>query len=110
MADNNGFRQFFNSGYKQEKNTSDKEAIALGYDPGDEAPKVLASGRGHIAEKIIDKAKESNVPIHEDKKLADSLSQVEIGEFIPPELYKVVAEVLVFVDSMDKIKSKINKR
>lgn len=89
---------------KEEKKT----AVALEYSPGDQAPKVIATGRGVLAEKIIDVAKESNVPVHKDAKLARSLSILDIGEYIPPELYSIVAEVLVFVDSMDKIQSKLN--
>ena len=54
----------------------------------------------------IEKAKEEKVPVHKDGKLADTLSRLEIGEMIPPELYEVVAEILVFVDAMDKIKAK----
>lgn len=84
-----------------------KQAIALEYDPSKDAPTVVASGRGLMAEKIIEKAKESNVPVHRDDKLADTLSRLDIGEMIPPELYEVVAEVLVFVDAMDKIRSKM---
>ena len=84
-----------------------KQAIALEYDPDDMAPRVIASGRGILAEKIIEKAKENDVPIHRDDKLADTLSRLEIGEMIPPELYEVVAEILVFVDSMDKLKGKM---
>lgn len=84
-----------------------KQAIALEYDPSDAAPKILASGRGALAERIIEKAQEADVPIHRDDKLADTLSRLEIGDMIPPELYEVVAEILLFVDSMDKIKSKI---
>ena len=84
-----------------------KQAIALEYNPAEDAPKVIATGRGVLAEKIIEKAKESAVPIHRDDKLADTLSRLEIGEMIPPELYEVVAEILVFVDAMDKLKSKI---
>ncbi len=84
-----------------------KQAVALEYDPSDQAPRVVASGRGILAEKIIEKAKESDVPIHRDDKLADTLSRLEIGEMIPPELYEVVAEILIFVDSMDKIKGKM---
>lgn len=84
-----------------------KQAIALEYDPGEEAPKVIASGKGILAEKIIEKAKEANVPVHKDDKLADTLSRLEIGDMIPPELYEVVAEILVFVDAMDKLKGKM---
>lgn len=93
-------------GGEQEKNKV-KQAIALEYDPSEDAPRVIASGRGVLAERIIEKAKESEVPIHRDDKLADTLSRLDIGEMIPPELYEVVAEILVFVDSMDKLKKKL---
>ena len=86
-----------------------KQAIALEYDPNDEAPRVIASGKGALAERIIEKAKESDVPVHRDDKLAETLSRLEIGETIPPELYEVVAEILVFVDAMDKIRAKLGK-
>ena len=89
------------------KSNKPKQAIALSYDPSDDAPKVVASGRGILAEKIIEKAQEFDVPIHKDDKLADTLSRLEIGEMIPPELYEVVAEVLLFVDKVDKIKGKV---
>ena len=65
-----------------------KQAVALEYDPSDEAPRVIASGKGILAEKIIEKAQESSVPIHRDDKLADTLS-------------RLVAEILVFVDAVD---------
>lgn len=91
----------------EEKKTKVKQAIALEYNPEDAAPKVIASGRGILAEKIIEKARESDVPVHRDDKLADTLSRLEIGEMIPPELYEVVAEILIFVDSMDKLKKKL---
>lgn len=87
-----------------------KQAVALEYNPSDDAPRVIASGRGVLAEKIIEKAQESDVPIHRDDKLADTLSRLDIGDMIPPELYEVVAEILVFVDSMDKLKGKMKKR
>jgi len=85
----------------------DKSAIALEYEKEDIAPKVIASGRGHLAEKIISAANEYDIPVHQDAKLAKSLSELEIGEYIPKELYQVVAEVLVYVDAMDKIKGKV---
>lgn len=93
----------------EEKREKIKQAIALEYDPEENAPRVIASGRGLIAEKIIEKAKEADVPVHRDDKLADTLSRLEIGEMIPPELYEAVAEILVFVDSMDKIRSKLQR-
>lgn len=86
-----------------------KVAVALGYDTEDEAPKILASGRGAVADKIIAVAQEAKVPLHQDDRLAASLSKVEIGECIPPELYQVVSEVLVFVDQLDQMKEKLLK-
>lgn len=94
---------------KKKEKQKVKQAIALSYDPDDAAPKVIASGKGALAERIIEKAQESAVPVHRDDKLADTLSRLEIGDMIPPELYEVVAEILVFVDAMDKIKAKMNK-
>ena len=93
----------------EEKKNKVKQAIALEYNPDEAAPKVIATGRGALAERIIEKAKESDVPVHRDDKLADTLSRLEIGDMIPPELYEVVAEILVFVDSMDKIRAKMHK-
>ena len=87
-----------------------KQAIALSYEFGDEAPKILATGKGIIAEKIIEKAKESDVPLYKDSKLANTLSKLEIGDMIPPELYTVVAEILVFVDNMDRLKGKMSRK
>lgn len=84
-----------------------KTAVALEYDPGEQAPKIIASGKGVLAEKIIEKAQESQVPIHKDERLANTLSKLEIGDFIPPELYEVVAQVLMFVDRLDNIKEKV---
>lgn len=90
-----------------ELSTQNKTAVALSYDPEESAPKVIASGKGYVAERILERAKDSAIPIHKDEKLAASLSKLEIGEAIPPELYDVVAEVLVFVDKMDRIKGKV---
>lgn len=94
---------------KEMKKEKPKQAIALAYNPGDTAPEIIATGKGALAEKIIEKAKEADVPLYRDDKLADTLSKLEIGDMIPPELYKVVAEILVFVDEMDKLKGKIKE-
>lgn len=92
----------------KEKNKKPAQAVALEFDPEYDAPKVIASGKGALAEKIIAEAKNNNVPVHKDTKLADTLSKLEIGDTIPPELYEVVAEILVFVDQMDRIKEKLD--
>ena len=86
-----------------------KQAVAIEYDPNDIAPKIVATGRGKLAERIIEEAKANDVPVHEDEKLAGTLSRLDIGEYIPPELYEVVAEILVFVDNMEKIRSKLGR-
>lgn len=79
--------------------TSDARiAVALHYERGEkDAPRVVAKGRGTIGEKIIDVAKAHDIPIEENEVLAGALSNVELGDEIPEELYKAVAEVLVFV-------------
>lgn len=87
-----------------------KTAIALEYEPGEQAPKVVATGKGHLADRIIDTAQEASVPVHKDEKLAKSLSILDVGEYIPPELYGIVAEVLVFVDGMEKIQRKMDRK
>ncbi|HEY2213314.1 MAG TPA: EscU/YscU/HrcU family type III secretion system export apparatus switch protein [Bradyrhizobium sp.] len=71
-------------------------AVALHYDKSG-APRVVAKGRGNIGEKIIEIAKAHDIPIEENEVLAGALSNVELGDEIPAELYKAVAEVLVFV-------------
>ena len=69
-----------------------KKAVALGYNRSqDNAPKVLASGAGEIANKIISLAKEHDIPIKEDPDLIEILSKVEVDQEIPPNLYKAVA-------------------
>jgi len=75
-----------------------KKAIALKYEQNkDSAPKVVAKGRGWIAERIIELARKHGVPLKENHALVEVLSKLEIYEEIPVELYKAVAEILVFV-------------
>ena len=76
--------------------TKSQLAVALHYDKSG-APRVVAKGRGSIGEKIIEVAKAHDIPIEENEVLAGALSNVELGEEIPAELYKAVAEVLIFV-------------
>jgi flagellar biosynthesis protein len=71
-------------------------AVALHYD-GEGAPKVTATGRGVLAEAIVQSARDHGVPIQENAPLAEMLAQVELDERIPEELYRAVAEVLAFV-------------
>jgi len=74
------------------------KAVALKYDrEKGNAPKVMAKGRGEIAEKIIEIAKAHNLPLYEDKNLVQILEALELETEIPPELYRAVAEVLAFI-------------
>jgi len=80
-----------------------RKATALAYEPGaDKAPKIIATGRGEIADGIIQTAREADVPVYEDAHLADVLGTLKLGTEIPQELYEVVAEVLAFVSRMDE--------
>lgn len=74
-----------------------KKAVALSYD-GDEksAPVVVASGMGHMAEKIVETAMENGVPIYEDNSLATVLTQLRLGSEIPTELYQAIVEIYLY--------------
>ncbi|MDM8534616.1 EscU/YscU/HrcU family type III secretion system export apparatus switch protein [Clostridiaceae bacterium HSG29] len=76
-------------------------ANALKYDEDDVAPKVVAKGRGHIAKKIIETAKENNISVYKDEKLAKQLENLNLGQAIPSELYEVVAEILIYIAKID---------
>ncbi|MDQ6419275.1 EscU/YscU/HrcU family type III secretion system export apparatus switch protein [Paenibacillus sp. LHD-117] len=81
-----------------------RKAVALKYEPGDRhAPVLTAKGTGLMAERILDKAKESGVPVQEDASLVEVLSKLDIDQEIPPELYTLVAEILSFVYQSDRI-------
>ena len=71
----------------------------------DDAPKVIAKGQGKVAEKIIEIAKEHQLHIHNDPDLIEVLSQLDINEEIPPDLYIVIAELLAFVYSLNRSES-----
>ena len=75
-----------------------RKAVALRYNlDKDEAPKILAKGAGHLAERIIELAQEQGIPLHEDPDLVGLLSKLELGTEIPEQLYAAVAEVLAFI-------------
>ncbi|UHA73954.1 EscU/YscU/HrcU family type III secretion system export apparatus switch protein [Paenibacillus sp. 481] len=79
------------------------KAVALKYDPKQgEAPVVVAKGQGLLADRILDKARESGVPVQEDASLVEVLSKIDIDQQIPPELYHLVAEVLSFIYRTDQ--------
>jgi len=80
----------------------ESRAVAIKYDPDkDGAPRVMAKGRGWRAEAIIELARASGVPIHEDRALVEVLSKLDLEQEIPPEFYQIVAEILAFIYRMN---------
>ena len=83
--------------------TPHRKAVALKYEAErDMAPRVIAKGRGHVAEHILETAQKNSVPVYQDKTLVNMLMALEIDREIPPELYKAIAEVMAYVYKMDK--------
>ena len=78
-----------------------KRATALRYREGSDAPEVVATGAGEIANKILDAAEAAGVPVRRDPALVEALSKLDVGRMIPPELYTAVAEALVWAYRLD---------
>ena len=78
-----------------------RRAVALQYGADDAAPVVVASGMGYLAERIVDVAQESGVPVYEDDSLATILSQLNLGQEIPEELYQAIVEIYVYFLNFD---------
>lgn len=81
-----------------------KKAVALKYDPGQgESPIVAAKGKGLLAERILETAREHGIPVQEDAALVEVLSKLDLDQQIPAELYDLVAEILTFIYRSDKM-------
>lgn len=90
---------------KNEENKA-KSAIALRYDQAkEEAPRILATGKGNLAEKIIEIAAQEGIEIHEDQDLAEILSLLEIGSYIPVEAYGAIAKILHHIYQFEEVKN-----
>jgi flagellar biosynthesis protein len=82
----------------EDKASNRQKAVALRYEPErDRAPKLVAKGQGHVAEKIIELARQHHIPVREDKNLLQILSRLDLNQEIPAEVYKAVAEILAFI-------------
>jgi flagellar biosynthesis protein len=79
-----------------------RTAIALSYKEGSPSPRVVAKGYGQTAERIIDRARQAGVFVHDSPELVSLLMQVDLDQHIPPEMYRAVAEVLAFVYYLEK--------
>lgn len=83
-----------------------RSAIAMRYDlEKDRAPRVVARGKGAVAEKILEIAKQNGIPVHEDAELIEALARLDVQQEIPAELYQVMAEVLTFIYKANKKKA-----
>ena len=78
-----------------------RRAVALQYGPDDAAPVIVASGMGYMAEKIVSVAQENGVPVYEDDSLATILTQLNLGQEIPPGLYQAIVEIYVYFLNFD---------
>ena len=78
-----------------------KQAIAIQYNPDEAAPKILASGTGIIADKILEKAEDNDVPVVYNKELTDLLCNVDVGDSIPTEVYDAVAHIIAYITELD---------
>jgi flagellar biosynthesis protein len=79
-----------------------RKAAAIKYNQGDGSPRVVASGKGIVADRIMEKAREFEVPFFQNEALANSLLDINVGENIPPQLYKAVAEVFIWLLNSEK--------
>jgi len=91
------------------KKSINTKAVALKYKAyEDNAPKVIAKGKGELAKKIIEKAKIYDVPLFQNEMLAEMLLSVEVGEEIPPKMYKAVVDVFVWLHGLEE-KAQLSK-
>lgn len=84
-------------------NNMNEKVVALKYDKGYKAPKIVAKGSGYVAEQILDIAKKNDILIHTDKSLAENLNKLDLGQDIPPEMFEIVARIYSFIDKIDVI-------
>ncbi|MBU5254741.1 EscU/YscU/HrcU family type III secretion system export apparatus switch protein [Tissierella praeacuta] len=82
------------------------KAVALSYDTKEIAPKVVAKGKGVIADKIVEKGLEEDIVVYKDEELVENLMGLEINEQIPEELYSAVAEIIFYIYNLDKERGK----
>ena len=82
-----------------------KKAVALAYNDGDHAPRVVAQGQGEIAQKILEAAAKHDIYVHNSAELTSLLMQVDLDSYIPEELYQVIAELLVWVQQIERSES-----
>jgi flagellar biosynthesis protein len=94
--------QYFNTKNRKQMNGPSAAVIKYDKDQG-QVPTVVAQGTGYVAQKIIETAKENGVILQEDSTLLGNLLQIDLGESVPPQLYGVIAEILVLLEKIDEV-------
>ncbi|MCL2099196.1 MAG: EscU/YscU/HrcU family type III secretion system export apparatus switch protein [Oscillospiraceae bacterium] len=92
------------------ENNKTEQVVALKYDKSYKAPRVVAKGKGYLAEQILSVAEQHDVLIHTDKTLAENLNKLDLGEDIPQELFEIVAKVYSFIDKIDVIMAETKEK
>ncbi|MGP7818541.1 EscU/YscU/HrcU family type III secretion system export apparatus switch protein [Niallia sp. 01092] len=92
--------KYYNQKRRFEKNGS--VAAVLKYENKNSAPTVIAQGKGVVAQQIIELAKKNNIHMQEDSSLVANLLDMDLGDSIPPQLYSVIAEILLLIEEMEK--------
>ncbi|HSH35828.1 EscU/YscU/HrcU family type III secretion system export apparatus switch protein [Schnuerera sp.] len=93
---------------KDDNVNKNKKAVALSYKEGYNAPKVIAKGKGQIAEKILEVGKKGNIEIYKDDSLIEELIKLDLHDEITPELYEAIARIISFVYQLDEKKDESN--
>lgn len=94
-------KHYFNT--KNRKQVNGPSAAVIKYDKEQGGiPTIVAHGTGHVAERIIEAAKKSNIHLQEDSTLIQNLLQIDLGDSVPPQLYEVIAEVFILLEKMDE--------
>lgn len=89
--------------HKQRKTVNGPTAAVIRYDENaDKGPQVVAHGKGHIASQIIELAKKNNIHMQEDPMLVENLLDMDLGDNVPPQLYAVMAEILLLIEQLEK--------
>ncbi|MEK4564612.1 EscU/YscU/HrcU family type III secretion system export apparatus switch protein [Alkalihalobacillus sp. FSL R5-0424] len=94
--------QFQYVNLKQKKQANGPSAAVIRYEDEGAAPKVVAQGRGRVAKQMMELAKEHNIHLEEDSSLLSSLLDMDLGDNIPPQLYSVMAEILLLIEEMEE--------
>lgn len=89
---------------ENKKNTKINKAVALSYTEKDNAPKVIAKGKGEIANRIVEVGKKGTIPVYKDKELIEELIRLDLYEEIPEDLYEAVSKIILFIYYIDKEK------